>query len=143
MNEETNILQLKNALEKQESDLIINNCHDRCEDFMVIDHTESLIPGKFHHEYVKSKDQLLTHDGSYFKALSAFLKSETSIIQKYMPDKVIEDISMKSSKDPRKTKETKAKVAKIKAKVTDAKTPRNDKKETFYNKKASEERIGK
>ena len=76
---------------------------------------------------MKKKDQLLSeHYGSYFKALSAFLKTETSLIQKYMPDKIVEDLS-KEAKDPRKTKEMKAKVAKIEAKVTDAKTPGNDK----------------
>ena len=59
-----------------------------------------------------------------------------------MPDKIVEDV-LKESKDPKKTKETKAKVAKIEAKVTDAKATRNDKKETVYDKKASEEKIGK
>ena len=111
---------------------------------MVIDHAESLIPGRFRHKFVRKKDQLLLdHCGSYFKALSTFLKTETSLIQKYMPDKIIEDVLKESSKDPRKTQETKAKVAKIKAKVTDAKAARNDKKETVYDKKASKERIGK
>ena len=44
-----------------------------------------------------------------------------------MPDKIIEDV-LKESKDPKKTKETKAKVAKIEAKVTDAKAARNIKR---------------
>ena len=71
---------------------------------------------------MKKEDQLLSeHRGSYFKALSAFLKNETSLIQKYIPDKIVEDLSKESSKDSRKTKETKDKVAKIEAKVTDAK----------------------
>ena len=101
------MLQLNNALDKLESDLIINNCQERCEDFMIIDHAESLIPGRFCHKFVKSKDWLLTeHGGSYFKGLSAFLMSETSLIQKYMPDKIIEDVSKESSKESRKTKET-------------------------------------
>ena len=37
-NDETNMLQLNNALEKLESDLITNKCPERCEDFMIIDH---------------------------------------------------------------------------------------------------------
>ena len=46
-NEETNMLQLNNAFDKLESDLITNKCPERCEDFMIIDHAESLIPGRF------------------------------------------------------------------------------------------------
>ena len=55
-NDETNMLQLNNAMDKLESDLIIKKCPERCEDFMVIDHAESLIPGKFRHEFVKKKE---------------------------------------------------------------------------------------
>ena len=69
----------------------------------------------------------MKNHGSYFKALSSFLKTETSLIQKYMPDKIVEDV-LKETKDPKKTKETKAKVAKIEAKVTDAKATENGKK---------------
>ena len=73
---------------------------------MVIDHAESLIPGKFWHEFIKKKDELLAeNDNSYYKALSSFLKTETSLIQKYMPDKIVEDV-LKKTKDPKKTKET-------------------------------------
>ena len=46
-NDETNMLQLNNALDKLESDLITNKCQERCEDFMIIDHAESLVPGIF------------------------------------------------------------------------------------------------
>ena len=76
--------------------------------------------------------------GSYFKALTSFLKTETSLIQKYMPDKIVEEVLKESSnsKDPRKTKETKAKVVKIEAKINDAKAAGNDKKETVYDKKS-------
>ena len=59
-----------------------------------------------------------------------------------MPDKIVKDVS-KETKDPKKMKETKAKVAKIEAKVTDAKATENGKKEIVYDKKASEEKIGK
>ena len=53
-----------------------------------------------------------------------------------MPDKIIEDFSKESSnsRDPKKMK---AKVAKLEAKVVDGKAAGNDKKETVYNKKAS------
>ena len=59
-----------------------------------------------------------------------------------MPDKIVEDV-LKETKDPKKTKETKAKVSKIEAKVTDAKATENGKKENAYNKKASKDKIGK
>ena len=75
------MLQLNNAMDKLESDLSINKCSNQCEDFVVIDHAESLIPGKFQHEYVKKKDELLReNDNSHYKALSSFLKTETSLI---------------------------------------------------------------
>ena len=108
-NDETNMLQLNNTMDKLELDLNINKCPEKCEDFMVIDHAESLIPGRFWHKFVEKKDQLLMqHGGSYFKALSAFLKTETSLIQKYMPDKIVEDVSKESSNDPRKNKGNKS-----------------------------------
>ena len=89
------------------------------------------------------KDKLsLKNHGSPFKALSSFLKTETSLIKKYMPDKIVDDI-LKESKDPKKTKEMKAKVSKIKAKVTDAKAMEKGKKENAYNKKASEDKFRK
>ena len=97
--DETNMLQLNNAMDKLESDLIIYKCPKRREDFMVIDHAESLIPGWFHHKFVKKKDKLLSANrGSYFKALSSFLKTGTSLIQKYMPDKIVKDV-WKETKD--------------------------------------------
>ena len=46
-NDETNMIQLNNAMNKLESDLIINKCPKRREDFMVIDHADSLIPENF------------------------------------------------------------------------------------------------
>ena len=61
-----------------------------------------------------------------------------------MPDKIVEDV-LKETKDPKKPKETKAKISKIEAKVTDAKATENGKKEkeNIYDKKASEDKIGK
>ena len=44
-----------------------------------------------------------------------------------MPDKIVKDLS-KETKDPKKMKETKAKVAKIEANITDAKANGNNKK---------------
>ena len=69
-NNETNMLQLNNAMDKLESDLIINKCAKRREDFMVIDHAESLISGRFHHKFVEKKDQLLMEQGGSFFKLS-------------------------------------------------------------------------
>merc|ERR1712240_502319 len=72
-NDETNMLQLNNTMDKLESDLSINKCSNRCKDFVVIDHAESLIPGKFRHDFIKKKNELLQeNDGSHYKALSSF-----------------------------------------------------------------------
>ena len=46
-NNETNVIQLKNILDKLESDLTTNECPDRCNDVTVIDHAESLVPERF------------------------------------------------------------------------------------------------
>ena len=56
---------------------------------------------------------------------------------------MIKDISKESSnsKDSKKMKEMKAKVTKLKAKVVNDKAAGNDKKETVYDKKASETRL--
>ena len=129
-NDETNLIQLKNALDKLQSDLTTNECPKRCNDFAVIDQAESLVLGRFCHKYVEKKDQLLTEHGSSFKALSVFLDTEASLIQKYMPDKMIEETSTsKESSNSKESKKTKAKIAKLKAKVVDDKTASSDKKE--------------
>ena len=47
------------------------------------------------------------------------------------------------SKDSKKIKEMKAKIAKLEAKVVDDKAALGEKKESVYNKKASEDKIGK
>ena len=96
------MIHLKNILDKLEFDLISNECPNRCNDFTVIDHAKSLVPGRFWHKFAEKKDELLREHGSLFKALSEFLKTEASLIQKYMPNKIIEDISRESSnsRDP-------------------------------------------
>ena len=64
-NDETNMLQLNNAMDKLELDLSINRYSNQCKNFVVIDHAESLIPGKFQHKFVKKKDELIREkDGS-------------------------------------------------------------------------------
>ena len=76
------MIHLKNILDKLESDLTTNECPNRCNDFMVMDHAKSLVPGRFHHKFLEKKDELLREHGSVFKALSEFLKTEASLIQK-------------------------------------------------------------
>ena len=109
MNDKTNLNHLKNAFEKLQSDLITNECPERCNDFAVIDHAKSLVPGRFCHKYMEKKDQLLTEHGSLFKVLSTFLDAQASLIQKYMPDKMIDDAPTSkdspNSKDSKKMKE--------------------------------------
>ena len=114
-------------MDKLESDLITNECPDRCNNFTVIDHAKSLVPRRFRHKFVEKKDELLREHGSLFKALSEFLKTEASLIQKYMPDKIIEDISKEfsNSRNPIKMK---AKVAQLEARVVDGKATGNNKK---------------
>merc|ERR1711895_182900 len=66
MNDESNLIQLRNALDKLQLDLTTNQQQERCNDFNVINHAESLIPGSFHHQYVEKKDELLTtHQNSF------------------------------------------------------------------------------
>merc|ERR1711895_426100 len=74
LNDESNLVQLRNTLDKLQSDLITNEQQERCDDFSVIDHAESLIPGRFRHQYVEMKDELLTTHLTPFTALSTFLE---------------------------------------------------------------------
>ena len=90
INDESNLIQLRNALDKLQSDLITNQQEERCNDFNVIDYAESLIPGRFHHQYVEKKDELLRTHPSSFAALTAFLESSATLMQHHMPDKIIE-----------------------------------------------------
>merc|ERR1712082_293425 len=46
LNDESNLVQLRNALDKLQSDLITNQQQEYCDDFSVIDYAESLIPGR-------------------------------------------------------------------------------------------------
>ena len=46
-NDETNLVQIRNTLDKLHSDLIINEQEDQCNDFSMIDHAEAMIPGRF------------------------------------------------------------------------------------------------
>ena len=47
VNDETNLFQLNNTLDKLKSDLITNECPDRCNNFTVIDHAKSSVPARF------------------------------------------------------------------------------------------------
>merc|ERR1711895_136807 len=51
LNDESNLVQLCNALDKLQSDLITNQQQERCDDFSVINHAESVNPGRFCHQY--------------------------------------------------------------------------------------------
>ena len=82
--------------------------------------------------YVERKDQLLLLHGTPFKALSAFLNAQASLIQKYIPDKMNDGASTSkdspNSKDYKKIKEMKAKIARLEAKVVDDKAAGGEKK---------------
>ena len=52
-NDKANLIQLKNALDKLYSDMMTNECPERCNDFAVIDHANALVPGRFRHLYVE------------------------------------------------------------------------------------------
>ena len=121
------------------TDLIVNKYPEIREDFMVIDHAESLIPGKFWYE----KDVLLlANQSSYFKALSSFLKIESSLIQKYMLDKIVEDIS-KESKVKRKQRKQKLRSLKLKPRSLMLKLPGTIKKKLSTIRKLLRKRLGK
>ena len=108
---------------------------------MVIDHAESLIPGKFWHKFVKKKDELLLKNrGSYFKALSSFLKTETSLIQKYMPDKIVKDVS--KPKIQRKQRKQKLRLQKSKPRSLMQKLLGTIKKKLSMIKKLLRKRLG-
>ena len=51
-NNEANLIQLKHALDKLHSDMMTNECPERCDDFTVIDHAEALVPGRFRYMYM-------------------------------------------------------------------------------------------
>ena len=55
-NDETNLVQLCNTLDKLQSDLITNEQQEHCDDFSMIDRAEAMIPGRFCHLYVERKD---------------------------------------------------------------------------------------
>ena len=56
INDKSNLIQLHNALDKLQSDLITNEQEERCNDFNAINHAESLIPRRFRYQYVEKKD---------------------------------------------------------------------------------------
>ena len=95
-NHETNLVQPCNVLAKSKSNLTTNEQTDWCDDFSVIDHAESMIPGRFHCLYVGRKDELLATHHTLFAALSAFLDTQAALVKKHTPDKLIDG----ASKDP-------------------------------------------
>ena len=130
MNDKSNLIQLRNALDKLQSDLITNQQQECCNDFNVIDHAESLIPGRYRHQYVEKKDELLTTHQNSFAALSAFLESSATLIQRHMPDKIIEGTSKNplTKHEQKKVDELKANLAKIEARTNEKPPEKSDDK---------------
>ena len=89
-NDETKLIQLRNTMAKLESDLITNDQANRCNDFLVLDHAETLIPGRFREAYIEVKDKLVDEKGTPWAALIHFLDEKATRIQKHMPD-LLED----------------------------------------------------
>ena len=114
--DESKLVQLRNTLSKLESDLTINGEEARCNDFSVLDHAESLLPGRFRDQYVEVKDDLIQKKGSSFAALTFFLKEKATLVQTHLADRL-----MDSSNESKKLKELEARLAKYEAEISQEK----------------------
>ena len=141
--DEAKLIELRDALEKLESDLLTNGQEGRCSDFTVLDYAESLIPGRFRDQFVEVKEELVEKEKSGFKALTSFLEEKATMVERHLPDRLL-DSAPKSEQSSRrqeaeKIKELKAKIAALEGKPED--TERRSR--PVYNKKISEEKAGK
>ena len=82
-------MELRDAWEKLYADMATNEQAARCDDYTVLDQAEALLPGRFRAEYVKEKDKLIAAHKSGYKALVTFLQREGSLIERYLPDKLL------------------------------------------------------
>ena len=146
-------MDLRDTLEKLQTDLITNKQESRCEDFSVLDTAEAMIPGSFRRDYVKVKGELIEEKGSAFRALFAFLQEQGTLIEEHMPDKLDhfkENKGGKHSNSEEKSAEEKIKMleAKIYAMETksggrDSPKPEGKAAEAKEQLKKSEEKAGK
>ena len=139
--DEAKVIELRDILEKLESDLLTNGQQARCDDFHVLDKAEAMLPGRFRALFVRAKDELVDHHGTGFKALVAFLQEESTMIELHMPDLLDSSSKPESTvkkQESKKIKELEAKLAKYEGKVES-----EDQRKKPYNKEASEEKMGK
>ena len=93
---------------------------------------------------MEKKDELLRTHPSSFAALTAFLESSATLIQRHMPDKIIEGTSKRplTKHEQKQADDLKAKLAKIKAR-TNEKPPEKSDDKSPYTKEILEEKMGK
>ena len=138
--DEAKVIELRDILEKLESDMLTNGQAARCEDFTVLDHAESMIPGRFRDQYVRVKEDLVETAGSGFKALTSFLEDEATLVERHLPDRLL-DNAPKSEASPRdqeskEIRELKATIARLEGQAARPDKP-------TWNKEISEQKAGK
>ena len=142
--EEAKLIELRDSLEKLESDLTINKQQQRCEDLHTVDKAESYLPPGYRIRYVERKEAMLKEKGSGFKALLAFLQEQGSLIEQYMPDK-LDPITQTDSKVQMEEKSKDQQIEALQARVNALEGRVKDEKEdkSEKNLKKAEEKIGK
>ena len=144
--EEAKLIELRDSLEKLESDLTINKQQQRCEDLHTVDKAESYLPPRYRIRYVERKEAMLIEKGSGFKALLAFLQEQGSLIEQYMPDKLDplsknEPKTHTEDKKDEKIKSLQARLNALEGRPGGEGAEKRDKLEK--NLKKAEEKIGK
>ena len=140
--DEAKLIELRDILEKLESDMITNSQQARLNDFTVLDHAEHMIPGRFRDQFVRSKDELVTKEGSGFKALTSFLEEEATMVERHLPDRLL-DTQPKTEQTSRRQESKEIKELKAKLAALEGKSEKVEKRPPPLTKESSEEKAGK
>ena len=141
--DEAKLIELRDVLEKLESDLLTNGQEARCNDFTLLDHAESIIPGRFRDQFAEVKDDLITDRGTGFKALTSFLEDKATMVERHLPERLL-DSEPKGKKRPDshqdEIEELRAKIAALEGRAEQQieSNPR-----PVFNKEVSEKKSGK
>ena len=138
--DEAKLIELRDLLEKLESDMITNGQQARLNDFTVLDQAEYMIPGRFRDQFVRSKDELVTKKGSGFKALTSFLEEEASMVERHLPDRLLDTEAETHQSDEDEIREIKAKLAALEGKTEQHE---DNLAKSVKKKEASEKKAGK
>ena len=143
--DEAKLIELRDVLEKLDSDLATNGQQERCNDFALLDRAESIIPGRFRDQFAEVKDKLIADQGSGFKALTSFLEDKANMVEKHLPDRLLDSapkIVDNTGRQERKDEE----IRKLKAKLAafEGSSERTQKTpKSAWTKEMSEEKTGK